>query len=888
MNHFYIFLAFITMLFTCSPASNVDEPLVKTTQYAIYKDKVVQGKDTAFVKSGQHIVSNYISPASQTYSNFIKYKFSINEKDNELPVGEDHWVVIESDMKEAPTVKFGEKPEAPSNIEPKMLPPNYTFTFRVDVSDVLNAFKSKGFFETFDGSRIAESDFKGFYIAGNAEPLSWDFVNLDNKKMKLQPTSNPNIYEITLVLNPYDDKVRDIKEWKQSLALEQAPKFSSDIPLVDAMFNMSMEEAFKTIEPDSTLRTGTKWAGVWTRDVSFSTFLAFAYLYPENAKISLLKKVKRGRIIQDTGSGGAWPISSDRTSWCIAAWEIYKVTGDPDWLNTIYPIIKNTLEDDDKTLRNEETNLYCGESSFLDWREQTYPKWMDNKDIFASYNLGTNAIHYQARRILTEIAKIKGDSFEKYETEAESIKKGMNHHFRLPETSFYIQYIYGRNDMIPSQRFEALGNALSILFEVADPEFAEDVIDNAPTTAYGTSCIFPQIPDIPPYHNNAVWPFVQAFWNLAAAKTENDAALTHGIASIYRPAALFLSNYENMVASTGDFKGTEINSDRMLWSIAGNLAMIYRVFLGMSFEIDGLHFNPFVPLAFKGEKTLTNFKYRNAVLDITVKGHGKKISSFLLDGKTMSNAVISHDLVGHHTVEILLQADATSYSHFNAFENHFSPATVQTKLVHDTLQWKHVENAITYNVYKNGKKVKSETETHFTIEEETYGNYMVAAVDDKGYEGFASEPILIAKQIDTIECETFAKGAKSLLSNFSGNGVIEISTTKNTNLHFHFNCPKEGKYLIDFKYSNGNGPWNTDNKCAIRSLLVNGQYQGVMVFPQRGQGEWSNWGYSNSKVISCKEGDNDIALIFNDWNNNMNVDVNAALLDFVRLIRLQD
>ena len=66
------------------------------------------------------------------------------------------------------------------------------------------------------------------------------------------------------------------------------------------------------------------------------------------------------------------------------------------------------------------------------------------------------------------------------------------------------------------------------------------------------------------------------------------------------------------------------------------------------------------------------------------------------------------------------------------------------------------------------EKVKSETETHFTIEEETYGNYMVAAVDDKGYEGFASEPILIAKQIDTLECETFAKSNKLPYQIFSG------------------------------------------------------------------------------------------------------------------------
>ncbi|MEZ4685480.1 MAG: hypothetical protein R3B47_05285 [Bacteroidia bacterium] len=49
-------------------------------------------------------------------------------------------------------------------------------------------------------------------------------------------------------------------------------------------------------------------AGVWTRDVSYSIPLAFAYHEPEVGKISLRKRY--GRIIQDTGSGGAWPVSS--------------------------------------------------------------------------------------------------------------------------------------------------------------------------------------------------------------------------------------------------------------------------------------------------------------------------------------------------------------------------------------------------------------------------------------------------------------------------------------------------------------------------------------------------------------------------------------------------
>jgi len=95
---------------------------------------------------------------------------------------------------------------------------------------------------------------------------------------------------------------------------------------------MALEEMINVVEPDSTFRTGKAWAGVWTRDISYSIILSMAALQPLVAKYSLMRKVKNGRIIQDTGTGGAYPVSSDRIVWAVAAWEFYKVTGSEDWL----------------------------------------------------------------------------------------------------------------------------------------------------------------------------------------------------------------------------------------------------------------------------------------------------------------------------------------------------------------------------------------------------------------------------------------------------------------------------------------------------------------------------------------------------------------------------
>ena len=52
-------------------------------------------------------------------------------------------------------------------------------------------------------------------------------------------------------------------------------------------------------------------------------------MVPENVRTSLEVKIDQlGRIIQDTGTGGSWPCSSDRVIWAVAAWRVYLATGD--------------------------------------------------------------------------------------------------------------------------------------------------------------------------------------------------------------------------------------------------------------------------------------------------------------------------------------------------------------------------------------------------------------------------------------------------------------------------------------------------------------------------------------------------------------------------------
>lgn len=336
----------------------------------------------------------------------------------------------------------------------------------------MKQFEQNGFYTCFNGTKIYKQDFKGVYIAGGTIPMTWDFDNLVNgSSLQLKDKDGDGIYETELILNAKQDQKKIASQWEQSKDVTAFPQYHSDYLLSDALYNMALEEMIKAVEPDSTFRTGKEWAGVWTRDISYSIILSMAYLQPQVAKNSLLKKVnKKKKIVQDKGIGGAYPVSTDRMIWATAAWEVYKATGDKDWLQTAYEVVKNSIEDDNKNAYDNKTGMVRGESSFLDWREQTYPKWMQPTDIYESDCLGTNAVHFQANIVLSEMARALKEPVvaAKHFAMAQKIKAGINKFLWIPQKGYYGQYLYGRNFKILSPRSEALGEALCILFGIAD------------------------------------------------------------------------------------------------------------------------------------------------------------------------------------------------------------------------------------------------------------------------------------------------------------------------------------------------------------------------------------------------------------------------------------
>ncbi len=682
-------------------------------------------------------------------------------------------------------------------------------------------------------------------------------------------------------------------EWKLKNDISSYPQLETSSTMQRAIYNMGLDEMVNAVEPDTTLRTGAAWGGVWTRDVSYSIILSMAYMQPEASKISLMKKVDPlGRIIQDTGSGGAWPISTDRAIWAVAAYEIYKATGDRDWLEYIYPIIKRSLDDDALVDRDPATGLVKGETSFIDWRQQSHPRWMQTANIAESLTLSTGTVHSRALKVLSEIAAELGhkDEARHYAAESQSIADAINEHLWLDDKGYYGMYLYGGDNLIMNPRAETLGESLAILWDIAPEERARTITESNPTTPFGVAIFYPQIADMPPYHNNALWPWVASYWAMANAKVGNEQGVLEAIGSVVRPAALFCTNKENFVLDNGDI-ATELNSSNMLWCLAGNIALTHKILFGIEFERDGLAFHPFVPKALAADRALKGFKYRDATLDITVKGYGDEIKSFTVNGKK-HKPFIPANAKGRLNIEIVMADNTPAPLAVNRRPNLKAPLTPVAWLEGNVLRWNPVEYIDHYTVLRDGQRIAEVNTTTFDASEP--GEYQVIAVSDDGVtESFASQPRSNRPEwmFEIPGATTAMKSAevryqpKGDIKGYTGAGFVETDHSTGT-LSIPVSVPETGDYVIRLIYTNGNGSVTTESSAAIRTMAIDGNRAGAVVLPHRGEGNWSDWGESTAIKAHLEKGSHMLTLSLEPENENMDRKTNHALIDAVKITKL--
>lgn len=434
--------------------------------------------------------------------------------------------------------------------------------------------------------------------------------------------------------------------------------------------------------------TGLHWTYVWTRDLSYAADLSLAFVDPTRAVNSLTFKTSPFRsgvtppaglpkdswqIIQDTGSGGSWPVSTDRVTWAFGAGRVLSTLDGKaraDFVQHAYKVLRGTVEADRIAIYDSYDGLYTGEQSFLDWRDQTYAPYVlqDLTELAQSKALSTNVAHFQALKLTGELAAELGHSEEaaRYAKWADALKTSINKGFWLPEKGLYASITTPDARAVPVEKYDMLGEALAVIYGVADADQSRQVVANYPHAPFGVPVYYPQQPEIPVYHNRAIWPFVTAYSLAAAAKVRNTAVADNAIDSLMRASALHLTNTENLEWLTGQThfdNGPVVNSPRQLWSVGGYIGMVAGTVFGFHPESDSLRIDPFLTthtrkLLGGQEATLSDIPYKGRKLKIVLKLPAEAhegyypLASVRLNGSVVGQDIKLSQLTAENTIEV--------------------------------------------------------------------------------------------------------------------------------------------------------------------------------------------------------------------------------------------
>lgn len=470
-----------------------------------------------------------------------------------------------------------------------------------------------------------------------------------------------------------------------ALAVYEAGLNSVD-QLTDGAFNGGKPVACKCFQ------TGEKWTWAWTRDTAYAVDLGLAALDPERARDTLLFKLGapkaavgggKAQLVQDTGTGGSWPVSTDRVIWALGALRVLDfLSGQArqDFLKTAYNALSATIARDRQVAYRPQDGLYTGEQSFLDWREQSYPSWTaaEPVDIALSKTLSTNTAHLIALRAAAQMAAELGLKTEQasHQGMADKLAGDIDKQLSAKGATGWSAMKTTALDEAPADKRELLGTALAVLQGVGGAQKGLEALDDYPFVPHGPPVLWPQQPLVPIYHNRAIWPFVTAYGLKAAAQAGHDAVADLCVHSLVRGAALHLSHMENLEflsgkvwVDDGPYSGPVVNSKRQLWSVAAFLSMVQDVLIGLRTSQQGLRLSPFITaklrdglLASSTTLTLKRLSWRGLLLDIEVvlpPIGSASAGAYLVGGVSAGGQALGTGWLGEAQLQALAGADKT-------------------------------------------------------------------------------------------------------------------------------------------------------------------------------------------------------------------------------------
>jgi hypothetical protein len=462
---------------------------------------------------------------------------------------------------------------------------------------------------------------------------------------------------------------------KRAAAQESAWfEFSSGVSDYDVAYRLAMSETSQNSK-GGVFVAGAGWNQLWTRDTAYSVELGAGLVRPDLAKKSLQQSIQRhaefGDVwLQDVcGHFGGWPTLSDAIVGVRGAWSLYSITGDVDFLGWAYGVTTNSLKRAEREVYDETSGLFKGCSSFMESNGGYPEKYSGNGELVGKTKaLSTNMLYYVGYKLGSMMAKQLGKDDREIQDlikKAEQLRDKIRTRLWSSHHGYYSYFEDENNEIVP--QMEGLGAALVLLspdFEL-DSDRIKSIFRTTHRTERGLPCLWPRFnvtedPDyykdgkIDYYHNGRIWPFVQGYWALAAARHDQVAVFAEEFANL-----VWLSQQGQTFAEFYELDGTfPKQRRRQLWSDTGFLSMVFHGLFGLTFLPHGVQFDPLKPASpFAETISLQGVVYREMTLNIFVSGSGSRMTSITVDGTESPEPFIPGDLKGTHTVVITLEQE---------------------------------------------------------------------------------------------------------------------------------------------------------------------------------------------------------------------------------------
>ena len=823
-----------------------DEVIAQNENYTVTADSVVTPHFVAHAPNDFTIKTNYHTQAITSIPNVLKFRLSLGARDVELLPAQYHYIDLKN-ASDTLKVKAFEADSAKLSSTQEVAIPQ-SLHLKIDMSKAASELRERGYYVTPSLDTLYRTDIEQ---ATTELLIEVEKPALEFKARIDDPWLDDNSCVVSVDLRSVlEHQSLNYNSWQLTNPneLEGLPRYNSNQHIVNAVYNMSLQQV---------LSGGDNQFSSLIAGDCYAIALSLAYIQPRQSMERLKQMVDDGIINTERGNRSYASLTND-LMWAQAAWSVYCSTGDKEWLKYCEQVILASLDKINDLNTSSMSSLWHAMCPYISsYTSQYYPKWMSPSDAYETIPLVGNIIMEHTYRLLGQIA----DEFEKqplHDTQADRIKNAINHRLWNEQNERYTQYLYGGVTPVMSPLVDNLGQAMSVLWDIADDDRAEQLIKETPVTNYGVPLIYPNREGTGTGLNNSVIPMVQSIWNLAAAKTSNMSMLRHGMGALVYQQAMAASCATTCDATTG----AVLPGNNPRGNAAGNIAMVLRVIAGMNFLPGGIELNPRVPSCFAGVKTISNYHYRNAIFTITIKGYGNDWSKITLDGKELDYNFIDGSLKGEHKIVITMNGENAGSGKITQAH---SPATLPAEP-----QWKWnglygtnytYSNALGYKILINGEPTYSMRDSVLgTRDSLTYRNYSIVAINKYG-QGFMASPhyIMLSAKRYNIGNTLPASGMMIEFPKSFKHSLVELRDDS-TWLSTTVTTANGGDYVLDLLYSNGNENPSFWSPCDMIQIWANGHNQGVVVVPPQGMNQWCSLNYSSHLQVKLLKGSNTIKM----------------------------